>query len=120
MSASQMDITAETTAKLWSRIRTVPISTTSASGDATIHATTTGLYFVVFHIFLNTSLDTNLTIYSGSTPITGAIPMAAVTDLEWITNDAPIFKGRAAGDAFKINSSATTNLRGFAAICEVL
>ena len=101
-----------------STMRTVPISTTAASGDATIHSTSTGLYFVVFHVFVNTSAAMNLTVKSGSTSISGAIPMAALTDLEWTGGDVPLFKGRASGDAFILSASGATSLRGFCVICE--
>jgi hypothetical protein len=99
-------------------MRTVPISTTAASGDATIHATAAGLYFVVFHLFVNTSAAMSLTIKSGTTALSGAIPMSAITDLEWSGGDVPLFKGRASGDAFILNASGSTNLRGFCVICE--
>ena len=103
-----------------STMRTVPISTAVADGTGalTIHATNAGLYFVVFHLFVNTSVLTTLTFLSGTTAITGAIPASALTDLEWAGGDVPLFKGRASGDAFKVQASVATNLRGFCVICE--
>ena len=103
-----------------STMRTVPITSTGATGalSPVVHATSAGLYFVVFHIFVNTSAAMNLTILSGSTPLSGAIPMAALTDLEWSGGDVPLFKGRAAGDAFNLSTSGATSLRGFCVICE--
>jgi len=113
------DVTAESPAKLWGRAITVPISTTGASGDATIHATTAGLRFVVFYIVLASSAGVDVTLKSGATAISGAMPIAAAAEKTWGASMVPVLKGRAAGDAFVINASGATNLRGFAVLAEM-
>ncbi len=113
------DVTAESPSKLWGRAITVPISTTGASGDATIHTTTAGLRFVVFYIVLASSAGVDVTIKSGATAISGAMPFAAGAEKTWGANMVPIMKGRAAGDAFILNASGATNLRGFALLAEM-
>ena len=113
------DVTAESPAKLWGRAITVPISTTGASGDVTIHATTAGLRFVVFYLVLTSSAGVDVTLKSGATSISGAIPFAAGAEKSWGANMVPVLKGRAAGDAFIVNASGATNLRGFAVLVEV-
>jgi len=115
----QQDITAESTSKLWSRLRTVAISTTGATGDVTIHTTTSGIYFVVFYLFVASSAAVSVTAKSGSTAISGAIPFAAAAEKTWSADGVPVFKGRAAGDAFVLNASGATDLRGFALIAEM-
>lgn len=113
------DVTAESPAKLWGRAITVPISTTAASGDATIHATTAGLRFVVFYLVVASSAGVDVTIKSGATAISGAIAFAAGAEKIWGANMVPVLKGRAAGDAFILNASGATNLRGFAVLAEM-
>ena len=104
-----------------STMKTVAISATTGAGatNTIIHDTSAGLYFVVFHLFLTTSAAVSVTIKSStSTPLTGAIPMVAGSDLEWSGGDVPLFKGRAKGDDFVIGTSGVTDLAGFAVICE--
>lgn len=113
------DVTAESAAKLWGRAITVPISTTGASGDATIHSTTSGLRFVVFYLVVASSAGVDLTLKSGATAISGAMPIAAGAEKTWGASMVPVLKGRAASDAFVINASAATNLRGFALVAEM-
>lgn len=116
---TQPDITAESPGKLWSRVRTAAISTTASSGDVTIHTTTSGLYFVVFYLYLASSAGIDVTLKSGATAISGAIPFGAGAEKTWTANGVPVLKGRAAGDALVLNASGSTNLRGFALVAEI-
>lgn len=108
----------ETPGRLWGRLRSVAITTTAASGDATIHATASGVYFLCFALWVASSAGIDVTVKSGSTAISGAIPVSAGGILDWKGQGYPIFRGRAAGDALVLNASANTNLRGFALVAE--
>lgn len=118
MSNLQADISVETPAKLWSRVVTVPITTTGASGDVTVHSTTAGLYFLVLFLYVASSGAVDVLAKSGSTAITGAIPFTAAAEKTFSANGWPVMKGRVAGEAFVLNASGSTNLRGFAVIAE--
>jgi hypothetical protein len=112
------DVTAEGLAKLWSRMKTVAITTTGASGDVTVHSTTSGLYFLCFYLYVQSANAISVTFKSGSTAISGAIPFLAVGEKTFVADGVPVFKGRAAGEAFVLNASGSTDLRGFAMIAE--
>jgi hypothetical protein len=108
----------ETPGRLWGRLRTVAISTTAASGDATIHATASGVYFLCFALWLTSSAGIDLTVKSGSTAITGGIPITSGGVVSWSGYGYPIMRGRATGEALVLNASASTDLRGFALVAE--
>jgi len=122
----QSDFTAESAAKVWGRVRTVPINTTGGTTTVIVHATTSGLFFVVFYLYIASSAGIDVTIASclpGSpytaTALSGAIPFAAAAEKTWAASGIPVFKGRAAGDTFNVTPSGATNLRGFALVAEI-
>jgi len=100
--------------------RTVAINNAAASGDLTIHTTTTGTKFVVYMIFVQAEGATDLTFKSGSTSISGAIAYAINAEAIYGGSVAPIFMGRTKGDNFVMNVSAAVQVNGFAVIGELL
>jgi hypothetical protein len=91
---------------------TVPISE-STSGDKTIRAIQPGQKFSVYGLWLKASGGAvNITWKSGSTSITGAIPLS---DGEYINifQEVPILKSRATGDDLILNLSANIGVYGW-------
>lgn len=110
---------------LWKLAQTVAIN--GNASPITVHATPAGVFFVVFHVFLQAEADVDINFESGTTDLSGLIAFSAAlggysgggAEREFKNNGAPIFKGRAAGDNFALTLSAGVQINGFAVIAEV-
>jgi hypothetical protein len=89
----------------------VPINTTG-TGDKLIKAIDPGQRFVVMGIYLTFSGASNITVKSGSTAISGVMPVTATTEWNLGFMGSPVFKGDATGDNLIINSSGAINMTG--------
>jgi hypothetical protein len=104
---------------LWTTMRTVAISATyGGAGDSTIHTPASDRIFLVPTLVLASSAAVTLTFKSGSTAISGAMPFAAGTRVDWIYNGCPFLKGRAKGDALVITAGGATTVTGYLVVLE--
>ena len=85
----------------------------AASGNNTVVAAVAGKGIYVYRMYFTVAGATNITIYNGTTPLTGAIPLATngsyvldFSGIPWYTVTA--------GNAFIINSSAAVQVSGAA------
>lgn len=90
----------------------------SASGDNTILAGTTGTVIKVYRVMLSSTASTSLTFKSGSTDLSGAIPIASDSPLVTPFDGYARFTTLNGTDSFIINSSATASVGGTVSVIQ--
>ena len=97
---------------------TVPINTAS-SGDTTLHTPVSGTKFVVMRVNLRVATPVDILFKSGSTALTGGIPVSATVPLD-LSNAGgyPELIGRAKDDALVINLGAAVQVDGYAVVAD--
>lgn len=104
---------------LWITMRTVAISSVfGGAGDSTLHTPATDRLFLIASIVLASSAAVTLTFKSGSTALSGAMPFAAGTRVDWVFNGCPFLKGRAKGDALVLTAGGATTVTGYMVVLE--
>ena len=92
----------------------------AGSGDNTVHTTTAGKRFVVYHVWLQAEAAVDITFKSGaSTSLSGPLAFAINSERGWISSGVPIFRGNAVGDNFVINLGGAVQVNGFALVGEI-
>jgi type IV secretory pathway protease TraF len=104
---------------LSSKGKSVAITNAAASGDLTVHTTTAGKRFVVYHVWLQAEGATDITFKSGATALSGPLAFAINAERGWISSGVPIIRGNAVGDNFVIAISAAVQVNGFALVGEI-
>ena len=105
--------------RILSMSKSVPVNI-SSSGDNTIHTTTAGKRFLVYHIWLQAEAAVDVTIKSGAgTSLSGALTFAANSEKAWSFSGVPAFRGNAVGDTFIINLGGAVQVNGFALVGEL-
>ena len=97
------------------------INNSASVNDLTVYTTAAGLYFVVYHLFLQAEGAMDITLESGTagdsaTALTGPIEFAEDATKDWKNGGAPVFKGVATGDDFVLAFSAAVQVNGWALI----
>ena len=92
----------------------------NTTGDKTILAATAGKRFVCVNFWIHCTAANTLTFKSGSTNISGAIPMAAGQRLQEIGDlSVPVFKGSALNEAFILNMGSAAQVTGWFNVYEI-
>ena len=94
------------------------VVSTASSGDVTLQSIDPGRTFKVLGAHIRAGAATSLTFKSGSTSISGAIPLTTTSHLDLPTSVVPWFLGVASGDDLVLNNSGTNQIDGFLVVAE--
>ena len=93
---------------------------TASSGDNTIHTTTSGKRFLVYHVWIQAEGAVDVTFKSGAgTSLSAPISFAANAEKGWSFSGVPVLRGNAVGDTFIINLGGAVQVNGFALVGEI-
>ena len=91
----------------------------ASSGDNTVHTTTAGRRFIVYHLWLQAEGAVDITFKSGATVLSAPLSFALNAERGWISSGVPILRGNAVGDNFVINLGGAVQVNGFALVGEI-
>jgi hypothetical protein len=95
-------------------IKMVPIDNAGASGDLVLKAVAAGRMFILYAIYLQPEGNTDLTLKSGATALTGPIAGTSTSTFFWSNAGAPIARSIADGGDLVLGVSAAVQVNGWA------